>query len=432
MRSLNITPEQFARLLRENNVTREQFIALYGLQPLVYIPELPGRTKLAFVLVCVLIFALALFGNCLVLYVVTRRKAMRTVTNIFIWSLALSDLLIAFFCVPFTMLQNISSNWLGGAFACKMVPFVQSAAIVAEILTMTCIAVERHQGIVHPLKMKWQYTNRRAFTMLGIVWLLAVIVGSPMWHVQRLQIKYDFLYEKEYVCCLEEWTSAVHQKIYTTFILVILFLLPLMLMLLLYSKIGYELWIKKRVGDASVLQTIHGNEMSKISRKKKRAIVMMVMVVVLFAVCWAPFHVIHMMIEYSNFESEYDDVTIKMIFAIVQIIGFFNSICNPMVYAFMNENFKKNFLSAICFCIVKENPSPSRRLGNSGITMMQQKASLSLRESTALEEARREAFSDGNIEVKFCDQPAAKKNTKRHLALFASELTVHPALENGH
>lgn len=115
MRSLNITPEQFAQLLRDNNVTREQFIALYGLRPLVYIPELPRRAKAAFVLVCALIFALALFGNCLVLYVVTRSRAMRTVTNIFICSLALSDLLIAFFCVPFTMLQNISSNWLGGA-----------------------------------------------------------------------------------------------------------------------------------------------------------------------------------------------------------------------------------------------------------------------------------------------------------------------------
>lgn len=80
------------------------------------------------------------------------------------------------------------------------------------------------------------------------------------------QIKYDFLYEKQYVCCLEKWNRLVHQKIYTTFILVILFLLPLTLMLLLYSKIGYELWIKKRVGDASVLQTIHGNEMSKIAR----------------------------------------------------------------------------------------------------------------------------------------------------------------------
>lgn len=81
-----------------------------------------------------------------------------------------------------------------------------------------------------------------------------------------LKIKYDFLYEKEHVCCLEEWASPAHQKIYTTFILVFLFLLPLMLMLVLYSKIGYELWIKKRVGDCSVLRTLHGKEMSKITR----------------------------------------------------------------------------------------------------------------------------------------------------------------------
>ncbi|KAF7252487.1 Pyroglutamylated RF-amide peptide receptor [Varanus komodoensis] len=428
MRSLNITPEGFAQLLRENNVTREQFIARYGLQPLVYIPELPGRAQLAFALACALICALALFGNGLVLYVVARRKAMRTVTNIFICSLALSDVLIALFCVPFTLLQNVSRNWPGGAFACKMVPFVQSTAIVTEILTMSCIAVERYNGIVHPLKMKWQYTNRRAYKMLGIVWLLAAIVGSPMWHVQRLENKYDFLYDKEYVCCLEEWASSVHQKIYATFILVILFLLPLMLMLLLYSKIGCELWIKKRVGDASVLQTIHGNEMSKIAWKKKRAIIMMITVVVLFAVCWAPFHVMHMMIEYSNFEKEYDDVTIKMIFGIVQVIGFSNSICNPIVYAFMNENFKKNFVSAICFCVLKENRAPSKRHGNLEITMIQRKEAVCKRETVSLDESGREAFSEGNIEVKLCDQPFAKKNSRRHLALFTSGLAGQASL----
>ncbi|XP_075400946.1 pyroglutamylated RF-amide peptide receptor [Tenrec ecaudatus] len=431
MQALNITPEQFARLLRDHNLTREQFIALYGLRPLVYTPELPGRAKVAFVLTGVLIFALALFGNALVVYVVTRSKVMRTVTNIFICSLALSDLLITFFCIPVTLLQNISDNWLGGAFICKMVPFVQSTAIVTEILTMTCIAVERHQGLVHPFKMKWQYTNRRAFTMLGGVWLLAVIVGSPMWHVQRLEIKYDFLYEKEHVCCLEEWASPVHQKIYTTFILLILFLLPLMVMLILYSKIGYELWIKKRVGDSSVLQSIHGKEMSKIARRKKRAVMMMVTVVALFTVCWAPFHVVHMMMEYSNFEKEYDDVTIKMIFAIVQIIGFSNSICNPIVYAFMNENFKKNFLSAVCYCIVNGSLSPARRRDNSGLTMVPKKGRFSRRENL-VEETKGEAFSDGNIEVKLCEQPEEKKNLKRHLALLSSEHSENSAVGSGH
>ncbi|KAK7796216.1 hypothetical protein U0070_007049, partial [Myodes glareolus] len=308
------------------------------------------------------------------------------------------------------------------AFICKMVPFVQSTAVVTEILTMTCIAVERHQGLVHPFKMKWQYTNQRAFTILGVVWLVAIIVGSPMWHVQRLEIKYDFLYEKEHVCCLEEWASPVHQRIYTTFILVILFLLPLVLMLVLYGKIGYELWIKKRVGDSSVLQSSHGKEMSKIARKKKRAVVMMVTVVALFAVCWAPFHVVHMMVEYSNFEKEYDDVTIKMVFAVVQIIGFFNSICNPIVYAFMNENFKKNFLSAVCYCMMKERFSPAQKHRNSGISLTQKRAKFSRRQCPA-EGATGDAFSDANSEVKLCEQPGEKRQLKRQLAFFTSELS---------
>lgn len=67
----------------------------------------------------------------------------------------------------FFVIYHLSYLLATGAFICKMVPFVQSAAIVTEILTMTCIAVERHQGLVHPFKMKWQYTNQRAFTMLG-------------------------------------------------------------------------------------------------------------------------------------------------------------------------------------------------------------------------------------------------------------------------
>lgn len=84
--------------------------------------------------------------------------------------------------------------------------------------------------------------------------------------VLALQIKYDFLYEKEHVCCLEEWASPAQQRGYTTFILLGLFLLPLLVMVGLYSHVGYELWIHKRVGDSSVLRALHGKEMSKIAR----------------------------------------------------------------------------------------------------------------------------------------------------------------------
>lgn len=55
-----------------------------------------------------------------------------------------------------------------GVLVCKTVPFVQTTAIVTGILTMTCIAIERYQGIVFPLKMRRQNSPRRAYTMLGM------------------------------------------------------------------------------------------------------------------------------------------------------------------------------------------------------------------------------------------------------------------------
>ncbi|XP_076996281.1 pyroglutamylated RF-amide peptide receptor [Tamandua tetradactyla] len=410
METLNITREQLSQLLRSHNLTREQFIARFRLRPLVHSPELPRGAQRALVLAGALIFALALVGNALVLGVVARGRAMRTPTHVFICSLALSDLLVALFCVPVTILQNVSDAWRGGTFICKMVPFVQVTAVVTEILTMTCIAVERHQGLVHPFRMKCQHPKRRAFTMLGVVWLVAIIVGSPMWHVQRLEVQYDVLYEKEHVCCLETWPSRAHRRTYSTFLLAALFLLPLLAMLALYGRAGRRLCARRRVGDSAALPAAPGGGTAKAARKKKRAVVMMVMVVALFAVCWAPFHVVHMMAEYSNFEKEYDDVTIKMVFAIVQVIGFFNSICNPIVYAFMNENFKKKILSAVCYCIVKKSSSPAQKHGNSRI-MMKKKVRFSWREDP-VEEMKGEAFSDGNIEVKLCEQPEEKKALK--------------------
>lgn len=55
----------------------------------------------------------------------------------------------------------------------------------------------------------------------------------------------------------------------------------------------------------------------------------------------------------DDLENKYDGVTVSMILAIVQAMGFFNSFNNPIVYAFMNENFKKSCVSTLSHCIRK-------------------------------------------------------------------------------
>lgn len=111
-----LTPEVLQEMLRYYNLSRQEFIDTYNIQPLVYIPELPSSAKTVFVIMYTAIFVMALAGNSLVIYIILKKRAIQTATDIFICSLAVSDLLITFFCIPFTLLQNISSEWFGGEF----------------------------------------------------------------------------------------------------------------------------------------------------------------------------------------------------------------------------------------------------------------------------------------------------------------------------
>lgn len=77
-----------------------------------YINSMPS-IKAFFYCLYILIFLLGVAGNALVCYVVIRNKNMQTVTNIFIMNLALSDILLCMFSVPFTPLYLLAfRNWV--------------------------------------------------------------------------------------------------------------------------------------------------------------------------------------------------------------------------------------------------------------------------------------------------------------------------------
>ncbi|KAJ8285337.1 hypothetical protein GJAV_G00025690 [Gymnothorax javanicus] len=60
-----------------------------------------------FIVSYLLIFVVCMVGNGVVCFIVLRSKNMRTVTNLFILNLAVSDILVGIFCMPTTLLDNI-------------------------------------------------------------------------------------------------------------------------------------------------------------------------------------------------------------------------------------------------------------------------------------------------------------------------------------
>ena len=105
--------------------------------------DLPYEVKVTFTVTYVLIMSLAIAGNLLVITVIARTPKMRTVTNTFLVSLAVSDLCIATLNMPFQLRFYMQNEWTLGEILCKFTKYMQGVVIVASILTLSGIAIDR-------------------------------------------------------------------------------------------------------------------------------------------------------------------------------------------------------------------------------------------------------------------------------------------------
>lgn len=71
------------------------------------------------------VFIIGLIGNALVCVAVYRNHSMRTVTNYFIVNLAVADFMVILFCLPPTVLWDVTETWFFGKAMCKIVLYVQ-------------------------------------------------------------------------------------------------------------------------------------------------------------------------------------------------------------------------------------------------------------------------------------------------------------------
>lgn len=83
-----------------------------------------------------LIFLLSVVGNTLVIVTLAQNKRMRTVTNVFLLNLSISDMLLAVFCMPFTLIPTLLQNFIFGKTMCIMIRYLQGKSRSQFILEM--------------------------------------------------------------------------------------------------------------------------------------------------------------------------------------------------------------------------------------------------------------------------------------------------------
>lgn len=111
--------------------------------------EMPGVNPTLFRIIIyvmyISILLVALLGNGTVCFIVQSSPRMRTVTNFFIANLAVGDILMSFFCVPFSFISMfILQYWPFGAILCRVVNYSQAVSVFVSAYTLVAISVDRY------------------------------------------------------------------------------------------------------------------------------------------------------------------------------------------------------------------------------------------------------------------------------------------------
>ncbi|XP_032985866.1 neuropeptide FF receptor 1 [Rhinolophus ferrumequinum] len=297
-----------------------------------------------FIVAYVLIFLLCMVGNTLVCFIVLKNRHMRTVTNIFILNLAISDLLVGVFCMPTTLVDNLITGWPFDNATCKMSGLVQGMSVSASVFTLVAIAVERFRCIMHPFREK--LTLQKALVTIAVIWALALLIMSPsavMLTVTREE--HHFMvdaHNRSYplYSCWEAWPKESMRQVYTTVLFSHIYLAPLILIVVMYARIARRLVKASGPGQAREEAAADGR---RGGRRKARVVHMLVVVALFFTLSWLPLWALLLLIDYGQLSEPQLHLISVYGFPFAHWLAFFNSSANPIIYGYFNENFHRSF-----------------------------------------------------------------------------------------
>ncbi|XP_030754649.1 tachykinin-like peptides receptor 86C [Sitophilus oryzae] len=290
--------------------------------------ELPFWVQAAWTSVFALMILIATGGNCIVIWIVIAHRRMRTVTNYFLVNLSTADLLLTLFNCIFNSIYMIQRNWPFGTLYCTISNFIAYATVAASVFTLTGISCDRYLAIVYPLQPRMSKTS--SLVTIFFIWTASMVIAFPcllysatVSHTHR---------DVERVGCIMIWpdkkvVGSKYDLWYQMLFLFITYLVPMALMSMCYTIMGKVLWGSRSIGELTQRQ-------ADAIRSKRKVVKMFILVVLIFGLCWLPYHSYFIYIYYDT-KVIYSKYT-QHVYLSFYWFAMSNAMVNPLIYYWMN------------------------------------------------------------------------------------------------
>lgn len=310
-------------------------------------------TQILYAIVCIV----GLLGNTLVIYVVLRFSKMQTVTNMYIVNLAIADecFLIG---IPFLITTMSLQRWIFGDVMCKIYMITTSINQFTSSIFLFIMSADRYIAVCHPIsspKLRTPFISR---VVSVSAWLTSASFMVPI-------SIYSKTITRKTTTCNIAWPDGMvnPQKTFTLYSFIFGFAIPITFILIFYCLV-----IRK-------LQTVGPKNKSKEKKRSHRKVTKLVLTVItVYVFCWLPYWVMQLVLVFGpDGDQECQSMLAVFSFLLAGCLSYSNSMMNPILYAFLSDNFKKSFLKA-CTCAAGKEVNATLHIENSVFPRRNQKA----------------------------------------------------------
>ncbi|XP_068082551.1 galanin receptor 2b-like [Anabrus simplex] len=258
-----------------------------------------------------------------------------SVTNYFLVNLSVADLLVTLICMPMAVGVAVTRLWLYGQFMCKITFYLQGVSVGASVFTITAMSIDRCLAIRHPMAFRKIFSRTTTLIVIALLWIVSIVIFLPLLWVRTLEVVEFQGYEYPY--CYEQWVDS-NRTIYDTVCFVVVYAVPGSVVIMCYSMMGRRLCAISPPFDGDSVDSMASTKQGRsLVRERRRVARILLLLAILFAMCWLPYNVMALVLEYYSDGENKGDLTI-LNFSL--LLGHANSAINPIIYCFMTRTFR--------------------------------------------------------------------------------------------
>ncbi|XP_005383506.1 PREDICTED: C-C chemokine receptor type 2 isoform X2 [Chinchilla lanigera] len=265
-----------------------------------------------------LVFIFGSVGNILVILILITCKRLKSMTDIYLLNLAISDLLLLL-TLPFWAHYAAAHNWIFGGAVCKLLAGLYQIGYFGEVFFIILLTIDRYLAIVHAVFALKARTVSFGMVTSGVTWVVALFASLPGIIFTRLE-------ESSGIYSCGPHFPTIWKNFQTLKMVFLGLVLPLLVMIICYS---------------GILQTLLRCRNEK---KRHKAVRLIFAIMIGYFLFWTPYNIVILLDTFQKFfglSSCNHTGQIDRAMQVTEALAMTHCCVNPVIYAFVGEKFRR-------------------------------------------------------------------------------------------